>query len=220
MTSGRAFERFVSFTDAVVAVAITLLVLSIIDIRPTSSETTVWEIISDNAGQIVTFTFTFIVVAVMWQVHLRLFNKLQAFDGFVFWLNLLWLIGIVLLPWSSALFGEGVMDASSKFSGGEGDGGAGMLYWGNMAVISFAGVAIGRHARTHPELVIAGSTYLRDYYRGFVFGIAFLAIGVLTVVNPVIGGWGALVLIPVGAIADRIVSRLNTRDQKENSDAS
>lgn len=218
MTSGRAFERFVSFTDAVVAVAITLLVLSIIDIRPTSSEATVWSIISDNAGQITTFTFTFVVVAVMWQVHLRLFNKLQAFDGLIFWFNLLWLIGIVLLPWSSALFGEGVMVNSSQFSGGEGDGGAGMLYWGNMAVISFAGVAIGRHAFTHPELLIPGSTYLRDYFRGLVFGIAFLAIGVLTVVDPVIGGWGALVLIPMGAIADRIVNRLNTKDQEESSD--
>lgn len=218
MISGRAFERFVSFTDAVVAVAITLLVLSIIDIRPTSSEATVWAIISDNAGQIITFTFTFIVVAVMWQVHLRLFNKLQAFDEFVFWFNLLWLIGIVLLPWSSALFGEGVMVDSSRFSGGEGDGGAGMLYWGNMAVISFAGVAIGRHARTHPELVIPGSTYLRDYARGFVFGIAFLAIGLLTVVNPVIGGWGALVLIPIGVVADRVVNRLNKKDQKESHD--
>lgn len=218
MTSGRAFERFASFTDAVVAVAITLLVLSIIDIRPTSSEATVWAIIRDNAGQLVTFAFTFIVVAVMWQVHLRLFNKLQAYDTFVFWFNLVWLSGIVLLPWSSALFGEGVMDASSKFSGGEGDGGAGMLYWANMAVISFAGVAIGRHARTHPQLVIQGSTYMHDYFRGLVFGFAFLAIGLLTVISPAIGGWGALILIPLGAIADRIVRRLNNADAKEAFD--
>lgn len=80
MTTGRAFDRLVNFTDAVVAVAITLLLLSVVDIRGTADEQTVWAVIADNAPQVVAFIFTSLVVAAMWLVHNRLFNGLRGFD--------------------------------------------------------------------------------------------------------------------------------------------
>lgn len=209
MVSGRAFDRLVNFTDAVAAVAITLLVLSIVDIRGSSVEQTVWQILRDHSSEIVTFLFTFIVVAVMWQVHNRVFNRLLGYDTVVFWLNLAWLAGIAFLPWPSALYGEGIGVNAGQWSGGEGLGGAGLFYWGTLAWLSLMAGLIAWHVQAHPEMVDpdAGPA-LRHPMRGFVFAIAFLALGVMSLFAPGLSQWLPLLLIPLGWL-------LGSRDAKE-----
>lgn len=199
MVSGRAFDRLVNFTDAVVAVAITLLVLSIVDIRGTSKEQTVWQIVSDHGNEITTFLFTFVVVAVMWQVHNRVFNRLHGYDPVVFWLNLAWLVGIAFLPWPSALYGEGIGVNAGQWSGGQGLGGAGMLYWGTLAWLSLMAGLIAWHVRAHPELVDPGADLdLRHPLRGLVFAAAFVVLGVASLFAPGLSQWLPFLLIPLG----------------------
>lgn len=200
LRSGRPFDRLISFTDAIVAVAITVLVLPIVELRPRAGESTVWEVINDNIGQLVTFGFTFIVVAFMWRVHNRIFSRLAGFDDTIFWLNLLWLLLIVLLPWSSSMYGTGMdlfrvtADAQNWFSGGEGLGGAGLLYWGNLGAISILGGLITAHARRHPELIDEQSPRIfmdtrLVRTRGFIFGVYMVFIGVVSVFVPMIAVW-------------------------------
>lgn len=200
-----SFGRLVSFTDAVTAVAITLLVLSIINLRATQSEDSVWQVISDNSSELITFGFTFVVVAVMWQAHLRVFHRLVAFDAAIFWLNLLWLLGIVVLPWTSAMYGEGIGVAGSDVD--RGMGGTGFLYWSNLAVISWSAAFIGQHALRHPELCDAEAKIVTRPRRGFIFGFAFLVVGIATAFLPVLGSWLALIFIPLGIILSRIDDR-------------
>lgn len=201
MVTGRAFDRMVNFTDAVVAVAITLLVLSIVDIRGTRSEQTVWEIVNDHGSEITTFLFTFIVVAVMWRVHNLVFNRLHGYDPVVFWLNLAWLIGIAFLPWPSALYGEGIGVNAGQWSGGQGLGGAGLLYWGTLAWLSLATGLIGWHVRAHPELEDPGAgPSLRHPLRGFAFAAAFLVLGIASMFTPGLSRWLPLLLIPLGML--------------------
>lgn len=207
MWDKRSFDRLVSFTDAVTAVAITLLILSIIDIRATPGEGSVWQVIADNSSELITFGFTFVVVAVMWQAHLRVFHRLIAFDAAVFWLNLLWLIGIVLLPWTSAMYGEGIGVAGSTTSRDDGMGGTGLLYWSNLAVISWSAALIGWHALRHPELCDAEARVITRPRRGFIFGLAFLTVGVATAFAPVLGSWLALIFIPLGIYLSRVDDR-------------
>lgn len=198
--SGRPFDRLINFTDAIVAVAITVLVLPIVELRPKVGEETVWQVIGDNNGQIVTFAFTFIIVAFMWRIHNRIFGRLLGFDIVIFWLNLMWLLLIVLLPWSSSMYGTGmdgfraVGEGQNWFSGGEGLGGAGLLYWLNMGLISIVGGLISAHARRHPELidpdaprVFMDTPLVRT--RGFLFGGYMLFIGVMTLVMPNVAIW-------------------------------
>lgn len=198
--SGRPFDRLINITDAVVAVAITVLVLPIVDLRPQGSEETVWQVIGDNSGQLVTFAFTFVVVAFMWRIHNRIFSRLAGFDDVIFWWNLVWLLLIVLLPWSSSIYGTGMdsftssPDVNGWYSGGEGLGGAGMLYWLNMGAISIVGGFVTLHARRHPELIdpdrpriFQDSTLVRT--RGFVYGVYMIAIGVLTLFIPMVAVW-------------------------------
>ena len=210
VTTGRAFDRLVNFTDAVVAVAITLLVLSIVDIRGTATETTVWQVIADNASQVIAFGFTFVVVAAMWSVHNRLFNRLRGFDGVIFRLNLVWLFGVVLLPWPSALYGEGLQGHAMEWSGGQGFGGTGLFYWGTLAVISTMTGLMSRHIRRHPELLDPESgTAARHPMRGFAFAIAFLVYGITSVVFPDAMVWLPWTLVPLAIWFGRTERAMN-----------
>ncbi|MDO8731872.1 MAG: TMEM175 family protein [Actinomycetota bacterium] len=219
--TGRDFERLINFSDAVVAVAITVLVLAIVDIRPRDTESSVWQLISDNAGQIFTFFFTFLVVGMMWLAHNRVVNQLRGFDGLTFWLNLFWLAGIAFLPWPSSLYGEGFAWGSVQ-SATEHGGGTGSLYWGTLAVISGLAFLISWHARHTPELLepkareaIAQSND-RGQYRGLVFCVLFLAIGLVSTYSQEIAGYMAFLIIPA-SIFVRSHSPLN--DIMENTDS-
>jgi uncharacterized membrane protein len=211
--TGRSFDRLINFTDGVVAVAITVLILPIVDLHAEGSEKTVWAIISDNLGQIITFIFTFVVVAVMWQVHNRVVNRLAGYDEVIFWLNLLWLLSIAFLPWSSLMYGVGLDGTSggwdlSDWSGGEGLGGTGLLYWANLALASFVSSAIAWHARRNPELIdpnsprVFANTRLTRW-RGIIFGSAFLIIGIVSLFAPQIAVWLPLGLIPIASLVGR-----------------
>ena len=209
--TGRALDRLVNFTDAVVAVAITLLVLSIVDIRGDSQESTVWEIISDNSSQLITFGYTFIVVGVMWMVHNRTLSTLRGFDTTIFMLNIFWLMGIVLLPWPSALAGEGIGIGAVQDDRELGQSGAGMFYWGTLAYISLMASLLSVHLDRHPELLEPGEGQpARHPARRVLYPIIFLLLGVSTLVSPLIGSWLPLILIPVGIIFGRAERRMET----------
>ena len=191
--TGRSVDRLINFSDAVVAVAVTVLVLPLVDIAGPGEGQSVWTIIGDHASQVWTFLFTFYVVAVMWLAHNRILNSISNYDPFIFWVNTTWLACIVLLPWVSSMFGEAQGGRSS----------VGLLYWGTMAAIAFLGAALGWHLRRHPELladdavVLSPDSQRRVNLRGPVIGLFFLAIGLVSVVAPDIANWLPLGIIPL-----------------------
>ena len=190
---GRSFDRLINFSDAIVAVAITVLVLPIAGLNIERGETTVWEVLGEHRGEIITFFFTFFVVSVMWLTHNRVMNELRGYDGIIFWLNTTWLAVIAFLPVTSALYG----DTESGWVSAGGDlYGSGMLYWGSMALISLITTLIVRHARKNPELYVseqvAKGTW-RTKYRGWVYVTYFLLIGVVSLFSPTISSY-----MPIG----------------------
>ena len=98
ISTGRAFDRLINMSDAIVAVAMTVNVLSIVGIRRTSNSESVWDVLSANGGQIGSFAFTFLIVGVMWLAHNRILNHMRGYDATIFWLNLVWLLLIAMLP--------------------------------------------------------------------------------------------------------------------------
>ena len=208
--TGRAYDRLINFTDAVVAVAITLLVLSIVDIRGDIQESTVWQIIGDHSSELITFAYTFLVVGVMWMVHNRTLCTLRGFDGPLFMLNLLWLMGIVLLPWPSALAGEGIGIGAVQGDGELGQSGAGMFYWGTLAFISAMAGLLSVHIDRHPELQDPDARRpLTHPWRRTLYPIIFLLLGVSTMIMPIVGSWLPLLLIPIGIAFGRAERRMD-----------
>jgi uncharacterized membrane protein len=96
--------RVTAFSDAVMAVAITLLVLSI-DV-PQVADSQLKGQLDDLALPVAVYALAFALVGRFWVIHHRLFEELRDLDGRLMALNLLFLGLIALLPFSTDLMGE------------------------------------------------------------------------------------------------------------------
>lgn len=198
LRSGRAFDRLINFSDAVVAVAVTVLVLPIADITLSRGEDNVWEVLGNHAGEIITFFFTFFVVAIMWLTHNRFMNQLRGYDGVIFWLNTAWLSIIAFLPVTSALYSDPSFDGSGGWFSGSTLDGSGMLYWGSLSLICFIITLMSLRARgnTHlydPEQAVSWGW--REISRGWIYATYFLIIGVVSLFSA-----GVASYLPLGLI--------------------
>ena len=99
-------ERLILFSDAVFAIAITLLVIEIRvpEIAHSTDSTqelihALWEKFPEFFG----FVLSFAVIGQFWSNHHRLFGFVKDYNGKLIWLNLLMLFWIVLVPFTSGL---------------------------------------------------------------------------------------------------------------------
>ena len=104
----RELGRIVNFSDGVFAIVITLLVL---DIRvPNIPEDLVSQElpsrILDLGPKFVSYVISFLVIAIYWQVHHRVFRPIRSYDRTLLWLNFLFLMTISFLPFPTSLLGE------------------------------------------------------------------------------------------------------------------
>ena len=101
--SGRDLSRIAAFTDGVMAVAITLLVLNVEVPRLTPGED-LGDALVDLLPSIGAYALAFALVGRFWVIHHNLFEKLRGFDRALMALNLLFLALIVLVPFSAQLY--------------------------------------------------------------------------------------------------------------------
>ena len=95
-------ERLVFFSDAVVAIAITLLALEI-KIEPTQSGHLNYADIWAQWRTFAAFGLSFFNIAIFWARHHTFFVYINRMDERLLWWNILWLLFIVLLPFSTSL---------------------------------------------------------------------------------------------------------------------
>lgn len=101
-------ERLVFFSDAVFAIAITLLAL---DIRlPTDAvQLTNQELFQRLLGlapQYLSFVISFLVIGSFWAAHNRQFRLIRRYDGTLVFLNLLLLLVIAFIPFPTRVLSE------------------------------------------------------------------------------------------------------------------
>jgi uncharacterized membrane protein len=97
-------SRIVAFTDGVMAVAITLLVLNIdVPDLPSGRAGELADELFDLLPSLGAYALAFALIGRYWTIHHRLFENLQAFDGALMTLNLVFLALIVLVPFSTDL---------------------------------------------------------------------------------------------------------------------
>ena len=101
-SESRATDRLIAFSDAVVAIAITLLALEL----PVPTGHTVaefWSSVRQNDGHYAAFLISFAVIAAAWSHHHDVFRYAERFDARMRSLNMVWLLMIVLVPFAAKL---------------------------------------------------------------------------------------------------------------------
>lgn len=98
------FARIVAFTDGVLAIAITLLVLNI-DV-PSVPDDELVHALDELLPALGAYALSFAVIGRYWVIHHRFFGSLARFDNWLMTRNLGYLALIVLVPFTSELLGE------------------------------------------------------------------------------------------------------------------
>ncbi|WP_019819594.1 TMEM175 family protein, partial [Saccharomonospora saliphila] len=101
---GHAVERVATFSDGVFAIAITLLVLPLLDADVRDG--TVGRDLLDLTPNFFAFALSFAVIGRLWRVHHRAFARVVRVDGALVALSLVFLFWVALLPFPTAVLGE------------------------------------------------------------------------------------------------------------------
>jgi len=104
--SERGLDRLVTFLDAVVAIAITLLVLPLVEVLAEGRDEDLGAVLSDNLGQFGAFALSFAVIARLWLAHHQIVASVGAYAVLFLWVNLGWAFTIVLLPFATEVIAE------------------------------------------------------------------------------------------------------------------
>lgn len=101
-------DRIILFSDAVFAIAITLLIIEIKPPEILHGLTNAQQVnqLLELAPKFVAFIISFFVIAIYWRSHHRIFGFVNAFSSKMILINNIYLFTIVLMPFSSAYFSE------------------------------------------------------------------------------------------------------------------
>jgi uncharacterized membrane protein len=106
---GLEFDRVAFFTDAVFAIAMTLLIVSIEppDLKGDVSDPSVlWDALRDMRPQFVSFFLAFLLLGRYWMAHHEFFAILQRVDRSLMTWNLVYLAFVAFLPFPTLLVGR------------------------------------------------------------------------------------------------------------------
>jgi uncharacterized membrane protein len=102
----RDLDRFLTFIDAVVAIAITLMVLPLAEAASGIGTRTVGQLLRQHEAELLGFLLSFAVIARLWLGQHRIVSSLVVQTKLVTWLLLAWTLTIVFLPFPTALVAE------------------------------------------------------------------------------------------------------------------
>jgi uncharacterized membrane protein len=102
MEKDRGIERLIFFTDAVAAIAITLLILPLVDIVAADGSgahsVSVEHFLQNNIGQLLAFGLSFVIIARFWITNHRILADTVGSTTLLIWLDIAWVFTIVVLP--------------------------------------------------------------------------------------------------------------------------
>jgi len=143
-------RRAESFSDGVFAVAITILIFNLL---PIGREALDYRVLAGAWPQYAAYVVSFMTIGIMWTNHHTLFGHIRLVDRPLLVLNLLLLMGIVALPFPTALIAEHLTGPNQ--SGGQA---AAVVYGAVMIMIAFFYNAIWWYLRLHARALAAVSS--------------------------------------------------------------
>ena len=108
-------ERMLFFTDGIFAISITLLVIEIkVPALSTHTDKALLDYLSETMLRLFGFLISFGIVGHYWAVHHRIFGYVKKCTPALLWINLAFLLSVVILPFSSGLLAEYASDLNMR----------------------------------------------------------------------------------------------------------
>ena len=189
----RDLERLLTFVDAVVAIAITLLVLPLAEAGGEVGEGDAAQVLSTHTDDLFGFALSFVVIAQLWLGQHRIVSGLVRQSTALIWLLLAWAFTIVFLPFPTSLVATTDHDPLAK-----------ILYVGTMAVSSAVLALVA--------WVIRSDRSLRDtdeaphVMTSASVTVAFVLALAIMLVFPDLSYWPLLLLVLIGPV-ERLIRR-------------
>lgn len=189
-----AGERLTFFSDAVVAIAITLLALGL-PVPEGGTAAEVLRSLADRRYEYLAFLVGFLVVAAHWRAHHRVFRWLVGDHPRLVTLSLTWLLLIVLTPFLTRVLTEGDLDVA-RFG----------LYAVAQALLQVVFAAmVSLAAREGLFAAVTPASVTRHPWRhaapgalGFLFSVPLF---------PLVGRWAFVLWAAVPVLYGRLVAR-------------
>lgn len=107
-TATQRTTRLEAFTDGVFAIAATLLVLDLTQhsLGDVGSDAEMWAAVGGMWELFLNFALSFVLLCLMWMVHVQQFEHVARVDATMVWLNNARLLFIVLVPFATNLTTE------------------------------------------------------------------------------------------------------------------
>lgn len=192
-------ERFTAFVDAVVAIAMTLLILPLMESvsDAASGKLTTAEFFQEHHGQLVSFALSFVLIASFWTEHHRVYSRVHRITTALVWINVVWLFTIVWLPVATAMIGQMPTDALQR-----------VVYIGTLIATQLCTLAAKGYLLRHPDLSDHSARALRNGMIGDAASTGlFLVALAVSVAFPTIG-YFALLLVALTSPLARILARI------------
>jgi uncharacterized membrane protein len=174
--------RVEAFSDGVMAIAITLLVLDL-KVPEGAEPGHLLEALAARWPSYVAYLAAFLTIGIIWLNHRTLVDRIARFDARLHWLNLLLLLGVATLPFPTSLVAayveRGGWDASVATA----------LYGLCATLMALPWGFIWRHLADQPELLEPGydATYARAEWRRGTVGVPIYAAATLVaLVQPLV----------------------------------
>ena len=189
MGTSRGFDRLVFFTDAVTAIAITLLILPLVDLVPAYAQHhpsgTVAGFVHEYWTPIWSFALSFAIIARLWMVNHSILEPVERQSRALVALDIGWAFTVVVLPLPTALIATLKTDPTGV-----------ALYIGTMAVSALLLTALSWQVYLHPELgAVDRQRSLISLYGVGANAVGFVLALVVGVVFPQVNFYALLILL-------------------------
>jgi len=173
--------RLIYFSDAVFAIAITLLALNIARLPSGLPDSTLLQRLLDTAPTVISFVISFAAIGFIWIAHHGQFRRIGHYDGPLIILDLLLLMVVAFVPYPTSLLGEYGTESSV----------AAVFYALTLALACFLPSVIWLYAGHNGRLLRKGlnSSEQRRAPRNLYFVPALFAVSAIVAVWWPAGAW-------------------------------
>lgn len=186
-------ERLILFSDAVFAIAITLMIIEIkIPVVPEDklTEQNLLQSLAQLIPKFISLLVSFLIIGQYWIVHHRMFGFVVNFSGKLIWLNLFFLLTIILMPFSTGFYGEYILKPVMTSV---------VFYSANISLLGIINFFMWRHISNPKNKISENLTPLMARYfslRSLTVPLIFIIFSFVYRYNPVIA-FPIPMLIPV-----------------------